>query len=55
MSQNRNNTTVLSPLQMLTLGVGIAVLLMSLVLIYIISSKADMLFSAGREPTNANY
>ncbi|XP_073347489.1 nicastrin [Pagrus major] len=42
-------------LEMLTLGVGVGVLLTSLILTYIISSKADMLFSAGREPTNATY
>lgn len=42
-------------LQMLTLGVGVGVLLTSLLLTYIISSKADMLFSSGREPTNATY
>uniref|UniRef100_A0A3Q3XPZ0 Nicastrin n=1 Tax=Mola mola TaxID=94237 RepID=A0A3Q3XPZ0_MOLML len=42
-------------LEMLTLGIGIGVLLTSLLLTYIISSKADMLFSSGREPTNATY
>uniref|UniRef100_A0A3Q1EQ29 Nicastrin n=1 Tax=Acanthochromis polyacanthus TaxID=80966 RepID=A0A3Q1EQ29_9TELE len=42
-------------LEMLTLGVGIGVLLTSLLLTYIISSKADILFSSGREPTNATY
>ncbi|XP_056148836.1 nicastrin [Lampris incognitus] len=42
-------------LQMLTLGVGVAVLLMSLLLTYVITSKADILFSSGREPTNATY
>nr|XP_046264044.1 nicastrin [Scatophagus argus] len=42
-------------LEMLTLGVGIGVLLTSLLLTYVISSKADMLFSSGREPTNATY
>lgn len=41
--------------QMLTLGVGIGVLLSSLLLTYIISSKADILFSSGREPANATY
>lgn len=40
---------------MLTLGVGFAVLLTSFVLTYVISSKADMLFSSGREPTTATY
>lgn len=38
-------------LQMLTLGIGIGVLLMSLLLTYVMSSKADILFSSGREPT----
>uniref|UniRef100_A0A7N8XVE5 Nicastrin n=1 Tax=Mastacembelus armatus TaxID=205130 RepID=A0A7N8XVE5_9TELE len=42
-------------LEMLTLGVGVGVLLTSLLLTYIISSKADILFSSGREPTNATY
>ncbi|XP_039998619.1 nicastrin [Xiphias gladius] len=42
-------------LEMLTLGVGVGVLLTSLLLTYVISSKADMLFSSGREPTNATY
>uniref|UniRef100_A0A8C5GLM1 Nicastrin n=1 Tax=Gouania willdenowi TaxID=441366 RepID=A0A8C5GLM1_GOUWI len=42
-------------LEMLTLGVGITVLLTSLVLTYVISSKADILFSSGREPTSATY
>lgn len=42
-------------LEMLTLGVGVGVLLASLLLTYVISSKADMLFSSGREPTNATY
>lgn len=40
---------------MLTLGVGVGVLITSLILTYVISSKADMLFSAGREPANATY
>lgn len=40
---------------MLTLGVGIGVLLSSLLLTYIMSSKADILFSSGREPTSATY
>lgn len=40
---------------MLTLGVGVAVLIASLMLTYIISSKADILFSSGREPTAATY
>lgn len=40
---------------MLTLGVGFGVLVTSLLLTYIISSKADMLFSSGREPANATY
>ncbi|XP_047446095.1 nicastrin isoform X2 [Mugil cephalus] len=42
-------------LEMLTLGVGIGVLLTSLLLTYIISSKADILFSSGREPTTNTY
>ncbi|XP_032387831.1 nicastrin [Etheostoma spectabile] len=42
-------------LEMLTLGVGVAVLLASLLLTYIMSSKADILFSSGREPANATY
>ncbi|XP_047223656.1 nicastrin isoform X2 [Girardinichthys multiradiatus] len=42
-------------LEMLTLGVGIGVLLTSLLLTYIMSSKADILFSSGREPTTATY
>ncbi|KAG7525022.1 nicastrin [Solea senegalensis] len=42
-------------LEMLTLGVGIGVLLTSLLLTYVISAKADILFSSGREPANATY
>lgn len=42
-------------LEMLTLGVGVAVLLSSLLITYVVSSKADMLFSSGREPTSATY
>ncbi|XP_070775045.1 nicastrin isoform X2 [Enoplosus armatus] len=42
-------------LEMLTLGVGVCVLITSLLLTYIISSKADILFSSGREPANATY
>lgn len=42
-------------LEMLTLGVGVGVLISSLLITYIVSSKADMLFSSGREPTNATY
>ncbi|XP_068427765.1 nicastrin [Clinocottus analis] len=42
-------------LEMLTLGVGVGVLLTSLMLTYIMSSKADILFSSGREPANATY
>lgn len=41
--------------QMLTLGVGFGVLLTSLLLTYIVSSKADILFSSEREPSNATY
>uniref|UniRef100_A0A3Q0S248 Nicastrin n=1 Tax=Amphilophus citrinellus TaxID=61819 RepID=A0A3Q0S248_AMPCI len=42
-------------LEMLTLGVGVGVLLASLMLTYIVSSKADILFSSGREPAAATY
>ncbi|XP_061696192.1 nicastrin [Syngnathoides biaculeatus] len=42
-------------LEMVTLGVGVGVLLTSLLLIYVLSSKADILFSSQREPTNATY
>nr|XP_057947361.1 nicastrin [Doryrhamphus excisus] len=42
-------------LEMLTLGVGVGVLLTSLLLTYFVSSKADILFSSQREPTNATY
>lgn len=42
-------------LEMLTLGVGVGVLVTSLLLTYLISSKADVLFSSGREPANATY
>ncbi|KAM8838732.1 nicastrin [Synchiropus picturatus] len=42
-------------LEMLTLGVGVGVLLTSLLLTYFLSSKAEVLFSSGREPTNATY
>ncbi|CAJ1072853.1 nicastrin [Xyrichtys novacula] len=42
-------------LEMLTLGVGFGILISSLLITYIVSSKADMLFSSGREPTNATY
>ncbi|XP_016391347.1 nicastrin-like, partial [Sinocyclocheilus rhinocerous] len=41
-------------LEMLTLGVGVAVLLLSLLVTYFISSKAELLFSSAREtPTTA--
>ncbi|KAG7319806.1 hypothetical protein KOW79_016949 [Hemibagrus wyckioides] len=47
---------VASPqLQMLTLGVGIAVLLVSLVVTYFISSKADILFSSAHDAPNTTY
>ncbi|XP_060725814.1 nicastrin [Tachysurus vachellii] len=47
---------VASPqLQMLTLGVGIAVLLVSLVATYFISSKADILFSSAHDAPNTTY
>ncbi|KAG7273043.1 hypothetical protein CRUP_007199 [Coryphaenoides rupestris] len=42
-------------LEMLTLGLGLAVLFASLLLTHAINSKADFLFSSGREPTNATY
>ncbi|XP_077411985.1 nicastrin isoform X2 [Vanacampus margaritifer] len=42
-------------LEMVTLGVGVGVLLASLLLTYMLSSKADILFSSQREPTNATY
>ena len=40
---------------MLTLGVGVAILLISLLLTFFINAKADFLFSSGREPANATY
>ncbi|KAM9790169.1 nicastrin [Syngnathus typhle] len=47
---------VASPeLEMVTLGVGVGVLITSLLLTYVLSSKADILFSSQREPTNATY
>lgn len=42
-------------LEMLTLGVGVAVLLASLLVTYFVSSKADVLFSSARESANATY
>ncbi|XP_077372211.1 nicastrin [Festucalex cinctus] len=42
-------------LEMVTLGVGVGILLTSLLLTYVLSSKADILFSSQREPTNATY
>uniref|UniRef100_A0AAQ4QN70 Nicastrin n=1 Tax=Gasterosteus aculeatus aculeatus TaxID=481459 RepID=A0AAQ4QN70_GASAC len=42
-------------LEMLTLGVGLGVLITSLLLTYAMSAKADILFSSGREPVNATY
>nr|XP_061795109.1 nicastrin-like [Nerophis lumbriciformis] len=42
-------------LEMVTLGVGVGVLFTSLLLTYVLSSKADILFSSQREPTNATY
>ncbi|XP_018613565.1 nicastrin [Scleropages formosus] len=42
-------------LEMLTLGVGVAVLLVSLVVTYFINSKADLLFSSSRETTSTAY
>ncbi|XP_026877553.2 nicastrin [Electrophorus electricus] len=47
---------VASPqLEMLTLGVGVTVLLVSLVLTYFISSKAELLFSSTHETPNTTY
>ncbi|KAA0719584.1 Nicastrin Precursor [Triplophysa tibetana] len=42
-------------LEMLTLGVGVAVLLLSLLMTYFISSKAELLFSAAREAPATTY
>ncbi|XP_030219147.1 nicastrin [Gadus morhua] len=42
-------------LEMLTLGVGLAVLLVSLLITFFVNAKADFLFSSGREPANATY
>ncbi|XP_036374870.1 nicastrin [Megalops cyprinoides] len=42
-------------LEMLTLGVGVAVLLVSLLVTYFISSKADLLFTSSREPASTTY
>ncbi|XP_038860142.1 nicastrin-like [Salvelinus namaycush] len=42
-------------LEMLTLGVGVAVLFTSLLVTYFVSTKADVLFSVVREPNNAAY
>ncbi|XP_016320246.1 nicastrin, partial [Sinocyclocheilus anshuiensis] len=42
-------------LEMLTLGVGVAVLLLSLLVTYFISSKAELLFSSAREPPTTTY
>uniref|UniRef100_A0A8C7USQ0 Nicastrin n=1 Tax=Oncorhynchus mykiss TaxID=8022 RepID=A0A8C7USQ0_ONCMY len=42
-------------LEMLTLGVGVAVLFTSLLVTYFISTKADVLFSSTREPASAAY
>ncbi|XP_016352494.1 nicastrin-like [Sinocyclocheilus anshuiensis] len=42
-------------LEMLTLGVGVAVLLLSLLVTYFISSKAELLFSSARETPTAAY
>ncbi|KAM9439869.1 nicastrin [Clarias gariepinus] len=47
---------VASPqLQMLTLGVGIAVLLVSIVVTYFLSSKADILFSSAHDAPSTTY
>ncbi|XP_043079546.1 nicastrin [Puntigrus tetrazona] len=42
-------------LEMLTLGVGVAVLLLSLLVTYFISSKAELLFSSTRETSTTTY
>ncbi|XDV28377.1 hypothetical protein PO909_031703 [Leuciscus waleckii] len=42
-------------LEMLTLGVGVAVLLLSLLVTYFISSKAELLFSSSRETPTTTY
>ncbi|KAM3866169.1 nicastrin [Diretmus argenteus] len=42
-------------LEMLTLGVGVGIMLTSLLLTYTISTKADILFSSGREPASTTY
>uniref|UniRef100_A0A8C1DJW7 Nicastrin n=1 Tax=Cyprinus carpio carpio TaxID=630221 RepID=A0A8C1DJW7_CYPCA len=42
-------------LEMLTLGVGVAVLLLSLLVTYFISSKAELLFSSARETPTTTY
>ncbi|XP_076847547.1 nicastrin [Brachyhypopomus gauderio] len=47
---------VASPqLEMLTLGVGLTVLIVSLVLTYFISSKAELLFSSAHDTPNTTY
>ncbi|KAG2457549.1 NICA protein, partial [Polypterus senegalus] len=42
-------------LEMLTLAIGIAILVISLLVTYFISTKADILFTVSREPTTAAY
>ena len=42
-------------LQMLTLGVGIAVLLLSLLITYFLSSKAELLFAPAQESPGTAY
>ncbi|XP_073704472.1 nicastrin [Garra rufa] len=42
-------------LEMLTLGVGVAVLLLSLLVTYFVSSKAELLFSSARETPTTTY
>lgn len=51
----KKNMIAIYLIQMLTLGVGFGVLLTSLLLTYIVSSKADILFGSEREPSNATY
>lgn len=45
----------LIPLQIITLVVGVAILIFSLVATYFINAKADVLFSAPRDPGAVAY
>ncbi|XP_041088286.1 nicastrin [Polyodon spathula] len=42
-------------LEMMTLGVGITILIVSLLVTYFVSAKADILFTSARETTTAAY